>query len=267
MHVQRQLYSLILADIVLLYFYVDRWPDLSQVAHVIALCIWLYLAVLHVRLIRQLSERRKVGETPIGKGSVEVEAVNGSLPNEAKELFMKYDGSFFHMDREGDYERYKSFGVSRELEEAWTEELRNELLTKIAVGTDGPRIRMYVGALVDLFENRGGDAQVLQMLAIIRSKVGNMDSLSQVVIAESIARLVDSCEGKHDAIIPSAVAAATEILAGLLKGPVAIAQEDQADEHAREAAQPHRILERAGRCLLRLKRYPLPEAGGGTRQL
>jgi hypothetical protein len=34
--------------------------------------------------------------------------------NVAKDLFLKYGGSFFHMDREGEYEKYRRFKVSKE---------------------------------------------------------------------------------------------------------------------------------------------------------
>lgn len=40
----------------------------------------------------------------------------------AKELFLKYSGSRFHMDREGEGAEYESFHISKETEEMWTEE-------------------------------------------------------------------------------------------------------------------------------------------------
>lgn len=40
----------------------------------------------------------------------------------AKELFLKYNGSHFHMDREGDGNEYGAYHISRETEKSWAEE-------------------------------------------------------------------------------------------------------------------------------------------------
>jgi hypothetical protein len=41
----------------------------------------------------------------------------------AKELFFHYNGSFFNMDREGDYKEYSKFNIDKETEKIWMEEL------------------------------------------------------------------------------------------------------------------------------------------------
>jgi len=45
------------------------------------------------------------------------------MTERAKELFLKYNGNRFHMDREGKGGEYESFHISKETEEMWTEEL------------------------------------------------------------------------------------------------------------------------------------------------
>ena len=45
------------------------------------------------------------------------------MTERAKELFLKYNGNRFHMDREGEGGEYESFHISKETEEMWTEEL------------------------------------------------------------------------------------------------------------------------------------------------
>ena len=40
----------------------------------------------------------------------------------AKELFLKYNGNRFYMDREGEGSEYDSYHISKETEEMWTEE-------------------------------------------------------------------------------------------------------------------------------------------------
>ena len=41
----------------------------------------------------------------------------------AKKLFFHYNGSKFHMDREGDYTEYSKYNVNEENEKKWMEEL------------------------------------------------------------------------------------------------------------------------------------------------
>lgn len=175
--------------------------------------------------------------------------------SEAKQLFLKYGGSLFHMDREGEYQRYKCFGVSRELEEAWIEELRSDLLRSIANEDDGVKIRLAIRTLVDSIWNRGGYELDPQMLDIIKSKAGIMDSFSQLLVAESIAKLVDSCKckGESIAMVPYAVDTAVEILERIVENPISVAQEDRDNAVLKEVVQPHRIVERAHECLLKLK--------------
>ena len=50
--------------------------------------------------------------------------------NEAKNLFLYYNGSRFHMLREGngDYQKYKAFNVSKNQEKEWLKERILELL-------------------------------------------------------------------------------------------------------------------------------------------
>ncbi len=50
--------------------------------------------------------------------------------NEAKNLFLYYNGSHFHMLREGngDYQKYKAFNVSKNQEKEWLKERILELL-------------------------------------------------------------------------------------------------------------------------------------------
>ncbi|QSX04822.1 hypothetical protein JYG23_08900 [Sedimentibacter sp. zth1] len=49
----------------------------------------------------------------------------------AKEIFIKYGGSHFHMIREGEYEFYKTLNVSKLLEYEWLKEMQLSLARKI----------------------------------------------------------------------------------------------------------------------------------------
>ncbi len=176
--------------------------------------------------------------------------------DQAKELFLKYGGSFFYMDREGEYERYKGYGVSKELEETWLQEWRIDLLRVMDGEDDGVKLRLAVGTLVDSIWNRGDYAQVYPMLEIIKRKALTMDSFSQVLVAEALAKLVDSCKERRQerAMVGDIVAMATEILEQVVGQPVKVAPTDLECAWLNEVIQPHRIVERAQQCLSRMRR-------------
>jgi hypothetical protein len=51
--------------------------------------------------------------------------------DEAKKIYFHYNGSYFFMDREGDYEKYQSFNVPRFIEEKWDEEIKKNIISDI----------------------------------------------------------------------------------------------------------------------------------------
>ncbi len=53
-----------------------------------------------------------------------------NIKDKAKDLFLKYGGSHFHMERDGCYDRYLEFGVSKDQEEAWLKDYELLLLEK-----------------------------------------------------------------------------------------------------------------------------------------
>lgn len=176
--------------------------------------------------------------------------------NEAKQLFIRYGGSLFHMDREGELQRYRSFGVSREQEEAWMHELTSQMLQTISRENDATKLRVSVGALVDSMLNHNRYEQVPLLLDTIRSKFDSLDSFSQLLVAESMVRLIESSMGKGQVVpmVSYARDTVTEMIEGIIKRPIQVADQDQADALLRDVAQPQRILERATQCLVRLQR-------------
>ncbi len=56
----------------------------------------------------------------------------------AKELFFSYDGLFFHMDREGDYDEYKKFKITKEIENKWLIEISEKYIKLIIDFTKAP---------------------------------------------------------------------------------------------------------------------------------
>ena len=62
----------------------------------------------------------------------------------AKELFLKYNGSRFFMDREGDGSEYESYHVSKETEKAWAVEFVSSFLESGLQGREA--LRSYSAA-------------------------------------------------------------------------------------------------------------------------
>ena len=66
----------------------------------------------------------------------------------AKELFLKYNGNRFHMDREGEGGEYENYHISRETEEMWTEELISSFLKSDMHGKEAFRTYAAVTELL-----------------------------------------------------------------------------------------------------------------------
>lgn len=57
-----------------------------------------------------------------------------------KEMFHKYEGDFFQMERDGEYQEYKKYKVPRGLELQWIEELKDDLIKILLNCTNHKRI-------------------------------------------------------------------------------------------------------------------------------
>ena len=66
----------------------------------------------------------------------------------AKELFLKYNGNRFYMDREGECGEYESYHISKETEEMWTQELINTFLGSKLQGREALRTYSTVTELL-----------------------------------------------------------------------------------------------------------------------
>ena len=55
---------------------------------------------------------------------------------QAKKMFHHYLGRYFHMMQDEEYERYKEFGISRELELEWRKELQTVKYDEIQHSTN-----------------------------------------------------------------------------------------------------------------------------------
>jgi len=56
--------------------------------------------------------------------------------SKAKEIFFRFGGSFFHMSREGEYEKYEKFRISKEQEIKWLKETMDSKFNKLDIDND-----------------------------------------------------------------------------------------------------------------------------------
>ena len=85
----------------------------------------------------------------------------------AKELFLKYNGNRFYMDREGEGGEYESYHISKETEKMWAEEFVSSFLDSKTQGKEA--LRNYSAATELLNRDRRNadrdDVTILYMLS------------------------------------------------------------------------------------------------------
>ncbi len=109
----------------------------------------------------------------------------------AKEIYFHYDCSFFHMIREGDYDEYKSHGISEEQEREWIEEFKKNLLDQLVSDPcDGHIASRYMSCVTK--ENQ---KSLLPLIDMIDRKKAEMDTFSKILCAEAIINF-----NRHDGI-------------------------------------------------------------------
>ena len=113
--------------------------------------------------------------------------MNDGENNIAKSIFMKYGGSYFHMEREGEYEYYKSFDVPKEQEMLWVNECQNELLNEIESADVVSFNFIKLTGIISQYKSVDG---LRALLEIVKMKNGNVDTFSQIRIAEEIMGVV-----------------------------------------------------------------------------
>jgi hypothetical protein len=113
----------------------------------------------------------------------------------AKEIFINYGGSTYDMAREGKYDYYKSFNISKEQELLWINEYQQEQLAIIEnENVIGSAFMNFTFALRNFNDiNYFG-----LLLEIVKKKKDKADTFSQMLMAEGILDIVESfCKKKR----------------------------------------------------------------------
>lgn len=102
----------------------------------------------------------------------------------AKEIYVGYNGSSFFMQREGVYDEYKSYNISKEQEIAWKEELIEILYNQLSF-EDG--YAFYKLAVIA--ENYHDQSIVEKLITYISNNKTKGDSLIKLIYAEVLLKI------------------------------------------------------------------------------
>lgn len=113
----------------------------------------------------------------------------------AKELFLKYRGSHFNMDREGEYSIYKQYNISKKQELIWMDEWIKNLLKKInelGISND------YFSDFSIIPINYMTSKIIINLTDLIELKHSEWDTFSVLLISEKILKITKEIKTKSD---------------------------------------------------------------------
>lgn len=167
---------------------------------------------------------------------------------------MKYGGSHFFMDREGEYSEYKRFNITHDQEMAWIKEYRSELLAKLASDpTDSDAASEICGTV----SNYKDYLSVQRVLDIASGRTAELDSFSKLRYAEEFHRIISNPTfSGADHIRAALRSAALILLQDLMAEPITVAPHYRSLSYLQEHLTKNAITERAERELNRLNCEP-----------
>jgi hypothetical protein len=111
----------------------------------------------------------------------------------AKEIFLNYDCSHFRIYKDGAYEEYKRFKVSKDQERIWLNKYQDELISKIQVeNVSCPSFSDLWATIENTAFNDIDPNKFSYLLKAVYKKMSNADSFTKLLIAESIRRIVEA---------------------------------------------------------------------------
>lgn len=105
----------------------------------------------------------------------------------AKELFIKYHGSYFHMVREGDFDEYKTYNISKKQEQLWKDELVKQLVDNLSMDDNLP-----FSDLSSIACDFGDYTILEEIIKYTLKHINDGDSFIRLLYAEAITRVIIS---------------------------------------------------------------------------
>lgn len=141
--------------------------------------------------------------------------------DEAKEIFIKYNGSHFQMEREFEYSKYKSYRVPKEMERTWINELEEKKFDMLEIESNESII---VDILIDLEQIlvQYKDENGLLLIVKYAKNITKFDTFTKLIIAEIILNIIRELKLNNSQI--DAINFAITILEDICIEPVTISQ-------------------------------------------
>lgn len=108
--------------------------------------------------------------------------------NEAKEIFFKYGGSYFHMERDGQLTKYKDFNVDESMESLWFKEYQEEIITQIQ---NGKSIDISLTRLCRVMRQTKDDEYLETLFTTLSTILKSADTFVRLRVAEELQEVIN----------------------------------------------------------------------------
>lgn len=163
----------------------------------------------------------------------------------AKEIYIQYGCSTSGRWREGDYEEYKSHGISEEQESEWRKEYQKDLLDML--GSDPCNGGFSTSAYMHCVTRREQE-RLDPLMDTLEDKKSEMDSFSKMICAETILDFLTNEWIRRDRRERFRLLL-IDLLQSVIREPGNIDKRYREMDHLRDKLSEGRILKRASEAL------------------
>ena len=173
---------------------------------------------------------------------------------EAKALFLKYNGSKFHMQREGDLEKYKGYKITLVEEEKWMNETLDLLYSEFESESFNLSVFRKICSYISIYKN---EKRLSSLIKKKKKKVISEDSFTILLVIEGLTEILRSY--KYDNIganiIKENLKYFKKQLKIVTKNPENIAKKYLEDEYLKGYLGRDEILERVKNAQKDIREY------------
>lgn len=117
----------------------------------------------------------------------------------AKEIFMKYGGSHFHIHRDMMWDEYKSYEVSKATEDEWFKECQENCIAQIKEGDD---VSFNMSKVCTIIREKKNTEYLSELVQALEVSINEIDTFRRLVVTEQLAELIRFLE-LNDIAYPS----------------------------------------------------------------
>ena len=136
----------------------------------------------------------------------------------AKQIFTGHYGNYFQMHREGNYEEYKTYEITKEQEAAWYAELIEMNVNRLSIRNWDAVIQLLLVA------KNHPDSHILERIIAFASRhVMSSDSIVKLMYAEHIIEIIKLVKSKAEIeLLHRAYKTAAQILDDIMSKPLIV---------------------------------------------